>query len=119
MSKIYVQSAVSVWSETGTLTGSDAGIGGSTAGSLAFNAPAYARLVGSIYLSASTQAGSGIQIFQSADGGTNWDVRSACVAAAAGGSGFAYEVLGNAVKIKISNGSSPNTYRANFWLRPV
>jgi hypothetical protein len=119
MSKLYAQHSASVWSATGTLSGSDAGIGGSISGSFAFGSPAYARLVGTIYLSASTQSGSGWQVWQSSDGGQNWDCKSACSVLAAGGSGLSYEVVGNAVMIKISNGSSANSYRTSWWLRPV
>jgi hypothetical protein len=116
MSKIYVQNFESAWTETGTLAGSTAGVGGSTSGS--FSTKGYARLIGTMQLGASTQAGSGFQVFQSTDG-TNWDCRSACLATAAGGSGFSYEIIGTYAMIKISNGSSANAYRTAWYLRPI
>lgn len=117
MSKIFVQNMNEVLRYSGSLTGVAAGIGGSAAGS-AF-CKGNSRLVGTLYLSASLQSASGLQVWQSADGGSNWDVKSACITLAAGASTFEYDLRGDAVKVYISNGSSTNTVRTLWQVVPI
>ena len=117
MSKLYVQQSASVLDYSGALAGSNAGIGGSISGSLYCNG--FSRLVGMLTLTASLQSGSGFQVLQSADSGTNWDLKSACQTLAAGTSPFSFEILGDAVKVLVSNGSSANTVRTLWRVIPI
>ncbi len=117
MSKLYVQSSASLLDYSGALAGSNAGIGGSTSGSLYCDG--YTRLIGGLFLAASLQSGSGFQVHQSVDGGTTWDIISACNTLAAGASTFSYEIFGDAVKVKLSNGSSANTVRTLWRVLPI
>ncbi len=117
MSKLYVQSSASVLGYSDALAGSDAGIGGSISGSLFCDG--YSRLVGGLSLSASLQSGSGFQVSQSFDRGVNWSLLSACQTLAAGASPFSYEIVGDAVMVKLSNGSSANTIRTLWRALPI
>lgn len=117
MSKLHVQSSASVLDYSGTLAGCNAGIGASISGSLYCNG--YSRLVGGLYLAASLQSGSGFQVQQSFDSGTNWDSLSTCQALAAGTSSFSYEIYGDAVRVYVSNGSSANTVRTLWRVLPI
>lgn len=117
MSKLYVQQSASVLDYSGAVAGSNAGIGDSISGSLYCNG--YSRLVGGLYLSASLQSASGFRVLQSVDGGTNWDIVTACQTLAAGASTFSYEIYGDAVQVRISNGSSANTVRTLWRVVPI
>ncbi len=117
MGKVYVQSTGSVLSYSGTISGCNAGIGGSISGSLYCDG--YSRLVGGLFLAASLQSASGFRVLQSFDSGTSWDISSACQTLASGTSPFSFEILGDAVKVILSNGSSANTIRTLWRVLPI
>ncbi len=117
MSKLYVQSSASVLDYSGAIAGCNNGAGASISGSLYCNG--YSRLVGGLYLAASLESASGFRVMQSFDGGTNWDLKSACITLAAGTSSFSYEIFGDAVKVNIANGSTANTFRTLWRVLPI
>lgn len=113
MAKIYIQNSPCMWGYA-----ADLGAAGSTSGS--DNCSGYARITGLFWASASVESSSGLRIWQSSNGGTNWDYWSDYVPTADSGSAFSLELVGNAVKVQVcaDNGASASV-RTVWHLRPV
>ena len=94
-----------------------AAAGSATSGS--FTTFGYARIVGIHISNASAKAASGLRIWQSGDGGVNFDYFTDFVPSASSGSAFSVEVIGNAAKIDYITDSAASILRSNWWLRPV
>jgi hypothetical protein len=116
MTKIYAQKPEYLLLSTSTALGAT----GSMSGSLI--SLGHSKLIGTFYssMSATIGAGSGINIFQSADYGQNWDMLSASYPIKAiTASPFSIDIVGNAVKVQIWTGASAaSIVRAAFYLRP-
>lgn len=80
----------------------------------------YSRLIGVLYAGCTMDAGSGLVVEQSADGGTNWDIRGASSISASSGSSFSFEIVGNAVRVTArSSACNVNPFRTLWQLRPI
>jgi len=117
MAKMYAQqleyvllSTSTALVATGSMSGSAVSLG-------------HSKLIGTFYssMSAAIGAGSGINIFQSADYGLNWDLLSASYPIkAVTSSPFSIDITGNAVKVQVWTGASAaSIVRTAFYLRPV
>ena len=114
MGRIYAQHTGSAWDFSGSIATS------TSANSGVFNTQGYQRLIGAIYSSASLTSGCGLQIFQSIDSGTNWDIVDKFAPAATGASVYDIEVIGNRMLISASPGGTALTaFRALFYLQPI
>ena len=112
MSKIYVQNMPVVLDYSASLAAK-----GSTTGSLICNG--YARIVGLHWSNASAESVSGLEVRQSANGGTNWDYVTRYVPAANSGSAFSVEIIGDAVQVFYKTDSAAASIRSLWQLRPV
>lgn len=114
MGKVFAQHTGSAWNFSGSIATS------TSANSGVFNTQGYQRLIGAIYSSASLTSGCGLQIFQSIDSGTNWDIVDKFAPAATGASVYDIEVIGNRMLISASpGGTSLTAFRALFYLQPI
>ena len=92
--------------------------GSQTSGS--FWSYGYARLVGLVISNASAKAASGLRVWQSGDGGDNWDYFSDWTLSACSGSAFSIEIIGNAAKVDFRNGATAASLFRTLWqLRPI
>ena len=88
-------------------------------GASAFSA-GYARIVGIVFISASTTSGSAIRVYQSADGGSNWDAFQNFNITAESGSFFSASMHGNAVRVDVKNGADgASSFRTLWQLQPL
>jgi len=113
MARQYAQSCACVYGLTGAMT-----VAGASSGSLV--SLGYAELFG-MYRSDVVMAGCGVQVAQSIDGGTNYDITTTY---AFGGASTAASsvtpIVGDRVKITLNASAvAPSTIRAKFWLRPL
>lgn len=113
MATIHVQRFPIVWQTSGSL----AAAGSNTSGSQYCHG--YARIVGIVYSSASSKAGSGLRISQSADSGSNYDYHTDFEISADSGSAFSIEIVGNRVKVDFATDSAASGFRTLWQLRPV
>ena len=112
--KVYVQKFPPVWESSASMDSN----GSQTSGS--FWSYGYARLVGLVISSASAKAGSGLRVWQSPDGGANWDYFSDWAPSACSGSAFSIEIIGDAAMIDFRNGATAaNLFRTLWQLRPI
>ena len=113
MAKIWNQYTACPWGYNGSMAA-----GASTAGS--FSSLGYAKLTGMIYSSCTLDAASGITIYQSCDGGTNWDYVAASPVSAGGTSVFSLEVYGDHARVLVKMGAaSAQAVRTAWHLRPI
>lgn len=113
MTRTYAQSVVNILTYSASLAAA-----ASISGSL--SSVGYARLVGTLFSSASSAAGCSLMIDQSGDGGTNWDQLSACDISTESGSGFSIELVGDAVRVRFHTADDDaSAIRALWTLRPV
>ena len=77
-------------------------------------------MTGALISTASLKAASGLRIWQSADGGSNFDFYTDYVPSACSGSMFSIELVGNAAKVDAyTDGSGASIFRTVWILRPV
>jgi hypothetical protein len=112
--RTYAQSCHSVVNFSGSLAAAEILSGSQPA-------QGFAKLVGIAYTDAVSETGSGMLIQQSADQGENWDIISSSnLASASAASSFSVDVVGNAVKVSLTNGAgTASEVRCNFYLRPI
>ena len=80
----------------------------------------YARIVGIVFISASTTSGSAIRVYQSANNGTNFDVWQSFNITADSGSFFSASLHGNAVRVDIKNGADgASSFRTVWYMCPM
>jgi len=82
--------------------------------------PGFTSFVGGIHSSSSTlAAASGLRVYQSIDGGVNWDILSASDALAVNtAQTYDIDIVGDYVKLVVTNGATAASVRAHFYLRP-
>lgn len=114
MAKLYVQAAPIVFEISSSLAANGAASAGACCAG-------YARMVGGLFTDASSAA-AGLRVEQSFDLGLNWNLISASNGVAACGiATCSTEILGNAIRVKFTNGATAtaSNVRANFYLRPI
>ncbi len=114
MSKIYVQNFPTVLESAASLAAA-----GSISGSALCNG--YAQIIGGIKANVILNSPSGLAVEQSFDRGSNWDLVSGSDAIAASiATGCVINIVGNAVRVKITNGASDATSLRTYWqLKPI
>ncbi len=113
MAKIYVQNFPTVFQSSASFLSTAC-----PSGSAISNG--YARIIGVAYAGCTMDAASGISVYQSADGGSNWDYVSQWSLSASSGSAFSIEIVGDAVKVIVrSSTCNVNPFRTLWQLRPV
>lgn len=114
MAKIFIQASPCPWGSSTSMLATAS----QTSGTIP--SAGYARVTGVIISSASLVSGSGLQIWQSSDGGSHWDYEYRSDLSACSGSGYSLEILGNAIKIDIKNGAdNAGIFRTAWRFRPV
>lgn len=80
----------------------------------------HSKLLGGFLTNASTLgAASGVRVYQSFDGGANWDiVSSSAQAAADAASPFDIDIVGDFVRFVWTNGADAASGRGHLYLRP-
>lgn len=93
----------------------------SAAGSIGASALSrgYGWIVGILYADASAKGASGLRVFQSSNGGTNWDFWQDWVPSACSGSIFTASLAGNAVKVEYRTDGAAATFRTLWQLKAV
>ena len=114
MSRIYVQKFPEVWKFSGSIANA------ATSNSGSFACAGYATLLGLVYSDEASETASGIQVAQSVDGGSNFDLISSSQVAASAAQSFEYQIYGNAVKVTFINGGTATANSRWLWqLKPV
>ena len=120
MTKIHLQELPVVWETSASIAAGGSAVSSSLTGTITgINCDGYARITGMVYSSASSVAGSGLRIKQSADRGTNYDYSTDYAVSACSGSAFSNEIVGNFVKIEFYTDGDAADFRAFFQLRPI
>ena len=88
--------------------------------SASMSTPGFSKFVGGIHSSSSTlAAASGVRVYQSIDGGVNWDILSASDALAVGvAQSYDIDIVGDYIKVVVTNGATAASVRSHFYLRP-
>ena len=80
----------------------------------------YARIVGIVFISASTTSGSAIRVYQSADNGQNWDAFQNFNITESSGSFYSASLHGNAVRVDVKNGADgASIFRTVWYMCPL
>jgi len=115
MSKTMVQRTETVLTFSGSLAAA-ASVSGS------FPCLGHSRIVGTVFSTASSVAGSGLIVKQSIDKGVNFDYITPCSIAAnsACNSAFSIEIVGDTVQVDYKNGATvAASVRMKWYLRPI
>ena len=109
-----------VYKTADLLNNSDIELAVAACTSASYPCAGYTKLVGGILSNASTLgAASGVRVYQSIDGGANWDITSASEALAANtAQTFDVDIVGDYVQFVWRNGADAASGRAHIYLRP-